>query len=497
MHPRFIFALLLVPAMSFAGPIEKEMPAALLQLSSSPIVNFRILFTTGAASDPQGKEGVAALTAAILAKGGSRNLAYEQIIEAMYPLATSFDAQVDKEMTVFIGATHVDNLNRYYDLIRQMLLEPGFRDEDFTRLKTEAINYLAVSLREGNDEELGKEELCNLIYRHHPYGHHDLGTVSSLEKLTRDDVRAFYRAHYTRANLQLGLAGQYPATFPDKLRTDFASLPAGYAGPVPLPEPALDSGMRIEVVQRETRSTAISLGFPIDVRRGDPDWPALALANSYLGQHRSSNSHLYQQLREARGLNYGDYSYIEYFPRGMFQFQPDPNLARRQQIFQIWIRPVEPQNGLFALRAALYEYDRLLRDGLSQENFEATREFLSKDVNILLQTQDQRLGYGLDSRFYGIGPFDEYLRAGLARLTRDGVNEAIRRHLKSDRMRVVVVTKDAQGLRDALLKSTPSPVTYNSPKPQAILDEDKVIERFTIPAKPEAVTIRPVGEVFQ
>ncbi|MGU9560675.1 hypothetical protein ACQXW1_18255, partial [Lactiplantibacillus pentosus] len=76
------------------------------------------------------------------------------------------------------------------------------------------------------------------------------------------------------------------------------------------------------------------------------------------GQHRSSNSYLYGQIREKRGLNYGDYAYIEYFPRGMYQFEPDPNLARKMQIFQIWIRPVEPQNANFALRAALYEYDK-------------------------------------------------------------------------------------------------------------------------------------------
>src|SRR6185295_5235361 len=136
--------------------------------------------------------------------------------------------------------------------------------------------------------------------------------------------------------------------------------------------------------------------FPISLTRADADWPALAVAASYFGQHRSSNSYLYQRLREARGLNYGDYAYIEYFPRGMFQFQPDPNLGRRQQIFQIWIRPVEPQNGHFVLRAALYEYDRLMREGISREAFESTKEFLTKHIYVLLQTQDARLGYALD-----------------------------------------------------------------------------------------------------
>ena len=125
----------------------------------SPLVSFRILFMTGSADDPPGKEGLASLTAALLAEGGTRTKTYAQITDAMYPMATSFSWQVDKEMTVFSGTTHVDNLEKYYALIREMLLDPGFRDDDFQRLKEDAINYLKTSLRGGNDEELGKEVL--------------------------------------------------------------------------------------------------------------------------------------------------------------------------------------------------------------------------------------------------------------------------------------------------------------------------------------------------
>ncbi|MGB7924967.1 MAG: pitrilysin family protein [Pyrinomonadaceae bacterium] len=470
---------------------------SLLQPNRSPLVTFRILFMTGAASDPQGKEGVAALTAAMLAEGGTRALSYEQITAAMYPMAASFGWQIDKEMTVFTGTTHVDNLDKYYGLIRQMLLDPGFRPEDFTRLKTNAINYLKVSLRESNDEELGKEHLYNIIYAGHAYGHTNMGDVSALEKLTIDDVREFYRANYTQSNLVIGLAGGYPAEFPKAAEADFAKLPAGQAAQAKRDAPKLDAGTRIEIIKRETRSTAISLGFPIEVTRADKDWPALAVVASYLGQHRSSNSYLYQRLRETRGLNYGDYAYIEYFPRGMYQFTPDPNLGRSSQIFQIWIRPVEPQNGQFALRAALYEYDKLVREGMSKESFEATREFLTKYVNILTQTQDAQLGYALDSRYYRIGIFNDYMREQLLKLTLDDVNNAIRRHLKSDRMRIVMVTKEAEALRDAIVANKPSPITYNSPKPKEVMDEDKLIEAYKIEVKPEAVTVVEVGQVFQ
>ncbi|MFN2510793.1 MAG: M16 family metallopeptidase [Pyrinomonadaceae bacterium] len=490
---------ILTPAAGLGRP-QKTMStqiASVLLPNRSPLVTFRLQFMSGAAADPKGKEGVAALTAAMLAQGGSRAMTYEQIVEAMYPMATSFGWQIDKEMTVFTGTTHVDNLDKYYGLISQMLLDPGFRPEDFSRLKTDAINFLKVSLRETNDEELGKEYLYNIIYDGHPYEHHNMGMVSSLEKLTIDDVRAFYKANYTQANAVLALAGGYPKDLPKRVEADIAKLPAGQASKAKFDTPKLAPGMRINIVKRETRATALSLGFPINVTRADKDWPALAVAASYFGQHRSSNSYLYQRLREARGLNYGNYAYIEYFPRGMFQFTPDPNLGRSSQVFQIWIRPVTPENGHFVLRAALYEYDKLVGEGMTKEAFEATREFLTKYNNILTQTQDAQLGYALDSRYYNIPDYVSFMRDQLAKLTLEDVNNAIRKYLKSDAMRVVIITKDAEALRDAILSSRPSPITYNSPKPKEITEEDKVIEAFKINVRPEDVVIVPVEKVFE
>src|SRR5437899_1315195 len=473
-----------------------KIPTVLLP-GTSPLVTFRFLFMTGSAFDPPGKEGLAALTASMLAEGGTRSMSYDQIVQALYPIASSVNAQVDKEMTVFTGTTHIENLDHYYALLRDMLLDPGFRAEDFKRLRDDAINFLKVSLRESNDEELGKEELYNIIYAGHPYGHHNTGKISSLEKLTLDDVRGFYRDYYKGTSLTIGLAGGYPQNFPDKVQADFAKLPQGSTDKRRFENPKLSPGTRIEIIARDTRSTAISLGFPISVNRGSKDWPALAVVASYFGQHRSSNSYLYQRLREARGLNYGDYAYVEYFPRGMFQMTPDPNLDRQQQIFQIWIRPVEADNGLFALRAALYEYDKLIRDGLSPEAFETTREFLTKYANVLTQTQSARLGYALDSQYYGIPDYNSYVKAQLARLSLADVNAAIRRHLESDRMRIVVVTRNGQAFRNAVVTNTPSPITYNSPKPKAIMDEDKTIEAYKISVKPEDVAVVVVSQIFQ
>src|SRR4029453_2260863 len=101
---------------------------------------------------------------------------------------------------------------------------------------------------------------------------------------------------------------------------------------------------------------------------------------------------------------------------------------------------------MFALRAALYEYDKLAREGMKQEDFEAIRQFLIKYANVLTSTQGARLGYALDSRYYGTPEHTPFMRAGLSRLTLADVNRAIKQHLATDRMRIVMITKDAESL---------------------------------------------------
>jgi zinc protease len=463
----------------------------------SPLVTFRVVFMAGSTLDPEDKPGAAYLTAMMLARGGTRELTYQQVLDAMFPMAAGVNVQVDKEMVTFSGSVHIDNLEAYYLLLRAMLLDPGWREDDFQRLKTDAINFLRVNLRGNNDEELAKEVLEEEIYRGTPYGKYSVGTVSSLEGISLADVKQFYRAHYSQSNLTLGLAGGYPLAFLERMKQDFRNLPEGGGFRPREKVPALIQHNRAVLVEKNTRSVAISIGFPTLGTRSNPDYAALLLVSSYLGQHRSSNGILFNTMREKRGLNYGDYAYIEYFPRGMFQFEPDPNLARHLQTFQIWIRPVEPPNAPFALRLALYELDKLYSEGIPEDGFEETRDFLTKYVNLLMRTKNAELGYAIDSIYYGIPEYGEYIKSHLATLTRDDVNRVIKRYLRHDRLVIVAVTKNAEELKRVLTSGGPSPITYNSPKPEAILQEDKLVEKFPLDLRPEDVTVIPASQVFE
>jgi len=251
------------------------------------------------------------------------------------------------------------------------------------------------------------------------------------------------------------------------------------------------------LVEKDAIATAISLGFPIEVSRADDDFYALFVANSYLGEHRNFNGLLMNKMRGDRGLNYGDYSYIENFIQEGGSRFPVPNIPRRQQFFSIWIRPVPHHNAHFALRQALRELERLVADGLSPADFEATREFLLNYSKLYVQTVDRRLGYLMDSRFYGTGNYIDEIQERLPTLTADTVNAAVRRHLRSDDLAIAIVTTDAEAFRDALLANEASPPTYNTAVADEIVTEDEAIQSYQLAINPNRVRVVPVEEMFR
>ena len=122
---------------------------------------------------------------------------------------------------------------------------------------------------------------------------------------------------------------------------------------------------------------------------------------------------------------------------------------------------------------------------------------MTKYVNLLTKTKDAELGYAIDSQYYGIPGYNRYVKDGLARLTAADVNKAIRTHLSMDNLRIVVIGKDCESLRKKIIANEPSPMTYNSPKPKEVTDEDEAVSRFKIDVAPDAVKIVPVDTVFE
>src|SRR4030095_7480794 len=103
-----------------------------------------------------------------------------------------------------------DMWRRLNDVALPHLLDQGWRQDDFERLKTRQQNALVQDLRSNNEEELGKERLQTNIFRGTAYGHVALGTEAGLRSITLDDVKTFARQAFTRENLTVGVSGDAP-----------------------------------------------------------------------------------------------------------------------------------------------------------------------------------------------------------------------------------------------------------------------------------------------
>jgi zinc protease len=472
----------------------------------SPFIAFSVWVRVGSQDDPAGKEGLAALTASLLSDGSTVQDSYDAILSKLYPMAAGYGYSVDKEMTAFTGRIHRDNLEAYYELFRNHLLAPAFKAEDFERVKTQTLNYLERARRYARDEELSKELLFSLAYRGTPYEHPEEGYVQSVRSITLDDVKDFYARNYLRNNVVVAVGGGYPAGYVERVRQDFDALPEGQVERAPKSQPATPDGVHILIVEKPTSASPVSIGFPIGLLRRDADFIGMMAMNTWFGQHRESFSHLYQVIREARGMNYGDYSYIEAFPRGYTTQVPVVNVPRRSQLFEIWIRPISetaPGNlhdrTLFATRAALRELKKLVDGGMTQETLGRTQQYLRNYTINYGATVSRRLAYAVDDAFYGIGGtgFLASIRPGLERLQLNQVNQSIKRHLQYDNMYIVYIVSDAEGLKQKLLAGTPTPITYAGERSAELLAEDAEIAAFPIPVTAENIQIIGINDVFE
>ena len=491
--------VVLAVACGGAGDVGPVVRSIGLPTPDSPLITFRVMFETGSVNDPAGKDGLNALTALMIGRGGTAALTYEELTTTLYPWAALIDVRYDKEVTTIIGEVHRDHLESFYEIFLDLIVEPGFAAADFERNRDFLSNAIVSTLRGNDDEELGKQALNALLYEGHPYAASEMGTERGLGAIALNDVREFHRRQYTRDALLVGIAGGYPDGFLERVERDLAgALPVGDDA-IPhqsLPPPRAIDNIELLLVEKDAIATAISIGFPIEVTRADDDFYPLMVANSYFGEHRTFNGQLMNKMRGLRGLNYGDYSYIENFVQDGGSTFPVPNIPRRQQFFSIWIRPVPHHNAMFALRQAVRELDLLVERGLSQDDFEVTREYLINYSKLYVQTTSRRLGYAMDSLFYGTEFFVDEIRRRLELLTVDEVNAALRRHLQATNLAVAVVTRDAVAFRDEILSGTSSSVTYNTEVGEAILAEDGVIKSYPLTIKRDQVRVVQVDEMF-
>jgi zinc protease len=463
-------SLLLLLLLTFFAPIDaeaKKSPQVVTLDSTSPLVEIRIMVRAGSMHDPVGKEGLAAITASALLEGGFGEVAEPVTKEDVARLTSAWgqgarpSVQVGKEVTTLSMTVPRDVLSRFTEeVLAPMLDRPLFLEDEVTRLRNEARTFLTGALRSTMTEMLGLEALDNYVYDGTSMGHTVRGSVQGLAAITTADVRGFFNAHYRAENTIVGLSTEDRAV--RELVLGALARSATAQGPSVRPKTpraqkasAVRGREAVVVKLPDSGATGVHFGFPLAIDRRHPDFWPLWVANVHFGTHRDSHGLLYTLIRQERGYNYGDYSYVEHFPFRPWALFPAFNYPRTQQYFSVWVRPVASDHAHHLLKATVYELEQLVAKGLTPEQVELSRNKAKVLYLNYAETASRLLASKLDDAYLGLEP--GYLEGYLERMdavTVEQVNAALRTYLSTENLKIVVVAEAhraeeiAQSLRD-------------------------------------------------
>ena len=482
-----------------------------LPMPNSGKVVIRLVFKNGSVADPAGKEGLTQLTASLITDGSTTNHTATELQKAMYPWAAGMGCFVDKEVSILGFEVPALYLEPFYALVKDVLLHPAFDSSDVERVRSNQKNFVDEVIRQSSDEEYGKKYLEYILFHGTPYQNLKQGTSKGVASITISDIKKHYHDYFTRNNVMIGVAGDYPAGFPERLKKDLAALSDANPKISVSKQVNTPDGVNVTIISKPgALGSAISAGFPMNINRSSDDFPALMVANSWLGEHRKSYSRLYQKIREARSMNYGDYTYVEWYEGGGGNMLPPAGTPRSLNYFSIWLRPVQTAKGLkgqypelidlkvghapFAMRMALHELNQMINQGMSQEDFEKTRDFLRSYSKLYVEGMGKKLGYAMDSKFYGRTDWIKELDGLLAKLTREQVNAAIKKYWQTNNMEWVIITDESEvePLVKVFKEGMPAPIAYSnglkaSLSPE-ILSEDEIINVYPFPVSKVTVT---------
>ncbi|MBI2152943.1 MAG: insulinase family protein [Candidatus Rokubacteria bacterium] len=306
----FLAVLLALPALA-AEPLAAQrqgLPNGAVLLVAErpaiPIVVLRVYLPAGSAFDPPQAPGLANLTAELLSRGTARR-AGPALDEAIEFVGGSLEASAGRDGATVSLAVLKKDLGLGLDLLSEVLTQPTFPADELAR-KVKEIQA-AIRRSEENPESVASRALGELLYPGHPYGHPVTGTVESVGKLTREQVLAFYRAHYRPDRAILVVAGDVKA---DEIRQELLHRLASWsAGGAPSRPPQAPAGppARSRTIKRELTQVTILLGRPA-VGHAHPDYYPLVVASYILGG--GSASRLYTRVREEQGLAYDVSSHL-------------------------------------------------------------------------------------------------------------------------------------------------------------------------------------------
>jgi zinc protease len=265
-----------------------------------PLVTLQLLLKAGTLEEPQGKAGLANLTASLLLSG-TKNRTAAQIAEQVDFLGARLSAAGGDDFATVSLTVLKKDLAPALDLFQDVLLHPTFAAAEARR----KVSQFKAALESEKDEPMvvASRAFLKKLYGPFPYGYPVLGTPEGLSAIRRADLVAFHQRYYRPNNAVLSLVGDLTR---DEARQwvakTFGAWQEAPVAPLKLPAiPPLDQ-RQVQVINKDISQANIILGN-LAIARKNPDFYAFQLMNYILGGGGFA-SRLLDDIRVNRGLAY-------------------------------------------------------------------------------------------------------------------------------------------------------------------------------------------------
>ena len=269
-----------------------------------PVVSANLIVRTGSDANPPTKPGLANFTAAMLLEGTATRKSLA-IADEVARLGGRLTAGSSMDATQVQAFALSKNFKEMLDLLADVVLHPGFPEEEIGRQRTSRLSAL-ISQKDDPGQVAERVMAAALYGEEHPYGVMEIGTEAANKSISRADIEAFWRAHFTPDNAALVVAGDIPRAELQKLaESALGSWQPRADKPATVGPPRQTEARLIIVDKPGAPQTELRIGA-IGTSRKSPDFTPAQVMNAVLGGMVSSRLNL--NLRESKGYTYGAFS---------------------------------------------------------------------------------------------------------------------------------------------------------------------------------------------
>jgi len=427
----FLFALLLSVPLSAQAALaiqhwQTPQGARVLFVESHelPMLDIAVDFPAGSARDPAAKAGLAQLTHGLLDQGAG-GLSDSDIAHRLADVGAVLSGNFDRDRAGVTLRTlsSAGEKDKALELFARVLQQPEFPQPVIKREK----HRLIASIREAEADPgtVADKAFYRALYGSHPYAHDESGEPAAIERLTRGDLQAFYRTHYSAPNAVISLMGDISRAEAEAIAVRLAAgLPKAAVVPA-LPKPAPAAASDTRIAHPSTQSHVLVGG--VGMTRNDPDFFPLFVGNYVLGGG-GFDSRLLKEVRDQRGYAYSAYSYfLPMMEAGPFQLGLQTKLEQTDD----------------ALKVAQATLRQFIADGPSEAELTQAKANLTGGFPLRIDSNKKILDYLSVIGFYQL-PLD-YLDTWVDRVSAvdvAAVKQAFARRIDPDKLVTVVVGAD-------------------------------------------------------